>query len=84
MGRGEKDRWVKRGIRLLSLPSGALTTPAGEQLLSEFERFAAYSVGTDQDEEPYLLARRIFFHYLGAGNLTLTQSNIDRWIEVRV
>ncbi|XP_050720768.1 cholinesterase 1-like [Eriocheir sinensis] len=61
---------------------GALTTPAGEQLLSEFERFAAYSVGTDQDEEPYLLARRIFFHYLGAGNLTLTQSNIDRWIEM--
>ncbi|XP_050720761.1 acetylcholinesterase-like isoform X6 [Eriocheir sinensis] len=60
----------------------ALATPAGEQLLSELPRFAAISVGTDQDEEPFFLARRIFFHYLGAGNLTLTESNVDRWIEM--
>ncbi|XP_050720758.1 juvenile hormone esterase-like isoform X3 [Eriocheir sinensis] len=60
----------------------SLTTPEGERLLSEYPRFAAYSVGTDQDEEPYYLARRIHFHYLGAGNITLTQSNIDRWIEM--
>lgn len=61
---------------------GAVSTPAGEQLLESFPTFAPLSVGTDQEERPYHLARRIYYHYLGGGNITFTEKNIDQLVQM--
>ncbi|KAK8392786.1 hypothetical protein O3P69_014903 [Scylla paramamosain] len=60
----------------------AVETPAGKQLLESFPTLAPISVGVDEEERPFYLARRIYYHYLGAGNITISEKNVDELVEM--
>ncbi|KAG0715125.1 Acetylcholinesterase [Chionoecetes opilio] len=59
-----------------------LDGPSAEQLIADFPTMGPLSTGLDQEERPVNMARRIYYHYLGSGNLTFNEQNFNQLVQL--